>query len=332
MSGEIKVTPAHLRKLASNMERTAHELSETYQRINQQLFNLPFQVSGRDAVLNQSLYAGSKLAIVTDALKEHSDSLRKVADRFEKADQEEVSFGDWKIDSVDVLSPFGGGIDDWKDNPTGSAFTLLGTVTEGAAAYKLASLHQKGLRVTPYTSRQGKEMVRIQNRTLLKDKNGNNTIRRTKLPLDEVKQIDDIKRHVLSPKEFLKDSLKLKTNALGYAAVGWDVINDTKENIENKASTSKIAGDIIGDAAIGIGTTAVSAFAGAKAGALVGTAFGGPIGTVAGAAAGFVISVGASIVLDGIKFKKGDWNNDNKEDSLKDRIKSGIGSTLDKIF
>ncbi|MDM5156205.1 WXG100 family type VII secretion target [Bacillus sp. DX1.1] len=331
MSSEIKVTPAHLRKLASNIEHTAHELSETYQRINQQLLNLPFQVSGRDAVLNQSLYAGSKLATVTDGLKEHSDSLRKAADRFEKADQEEVSFGEGTID-FNLLAPFGGDIDDWKDNPMGSSFTLLGTLTEGAAAYKLASLHQKGLRATTYTNKQGKEMVRVQNRTLLKDKNGNNIIRRTKLPLNEAKQIDDIKRHLLSPKEFLKDSLKLKTNALGYAAVAWDVVNDTKENIENKASTSKIAGDIIGDAAIGVGTTAVSAFAGAKAGALIGTAFGGPIGTVAGAATGFVISVGASIVLDGIKFKKGDWNNDNKEDSLKDRIKSGIGSTLDKIF
>ncbi|PEY41489.1 type VII secretion protein [Bacillus cereus] len=331
MSSEIKVTPAHLRKLASNMERTAHEISETYQRINQQLLNLPFQVSGRDAVLNQSLYAGSKLAIVTDALKEHSDSLRNAADRFEQADQEEVSFGEGTID-FNLLAPFGGDIDDWKDNPTGSAFTLLGTVTEGAAAYKLASLHQNGLRVTPYTNKQGKEMVRVQNRTLLKDKNGNNLIRRTKLPLDEVKQIDDIKRHVLSPKEILKDSLKLKTNALGYAAVGWDVINDTKENIENKASTSKIAGDIIGDAAIGIGSTAVSAFAGAKAGAALGTIFGGPIGTVVGAGIGFGVSVGCSLLTDGIKFNKGDWNHDGKQDSVKDRIKSGIGTALDKIF
>ncbi|MED2013434.1 WXG100 family type VII secretion target [Bacillus wiedmannii] len=47
MSGEIKVTPDHLRKLASNIEQTAHELYETHQRINQKLFDLPFQVSGR---------------------------------------------------------------------------------------------------------------------------------------------------------------------------------------------------------------------------------------------------------------------------------------------
>lgn len=271
------------------------------------------------------------LATITTALKEHSDSLRKAADRFEKADQQEVSFGEEAID-INWFAPFGGDIGDWKDNPAGSAFTLLGTVTEGAAAYKLASLHNKGLRVTPYTDRKGKEMVRFQNRTVLKDKNGLNVIRRTKLPLAEVKQIDDVKRHVLSPKEFLKDSLKLKTNALGYAAVGWDVINDTKENIENKASKTKIAGDIIGDAAIGVGTTAVSAFAGAKLGAAVGTVFGGPIGTVAGACIGFGVSIGASIITDGIKFNKGDWNHDGKQDSIKDRVKSGIGATLDKIF
>ncbi|MES5893283.1 hypothetical protein QCI75_10185 [Bacillus cereus group sp. RP43] len=118
--------------------------------------------------------------------------------------------------------------------------------------------------------------------------------------------------------------MKLKTDALGYAAIGWDVINDTKENIENKASKTKIAGDIIGDAAIGVGTTAVSAFAGAKVGAAV--------GTVAGACFGFGVSIGASILTDGIKFNKGDWNHDGKQDSIKDRVKSGIGATLDKIF
>ncbi|MDM5234838.1 bacteriocin class II family protein [Bacillus cereus] len=194
--------------------------------------------------------------------------------------------------------------------------------------YKLASLHNKGLHVTPYTDKKGKEMVRFQNRTVLKDKNGLNVIRRTKLPLAEVKQIDDVKRYVLSRKEILKDSLKLKTNILGYAAVGWDVINDTKENIENKASKTKIAGDIIGDAAIGIGSTAASALTGAA----IGTVIGGPIGTVVGAGIGFGVSIGISWLTDGIKFNKGDWNHDGKQDSVKDRVKSGIGNVLDKIF
>nr|WP_242303108.1 hypothetical protein [Bacillus cereus group sp. BfR-BA-01495] len=103
--------------------------------------------------------------------------------------------------------------------------------------------------------------------------------------------------------------MKLKTNALGYAAVGWDVINDTKENIENKASKTKLAGDIIGDAAIG-----------------------GPIGTVVGAGIGFGVFIGISWLTDGIKFNKGDWNHDGKQDSVKDRVKSGIGNVLDKIF
>nr|WP_166504382.1 MULTISPECIES: hypothetical protein [Bacillus cereus group] len=38
-----------------------------------------------------------------------------------------------------------------------------------------------------------------------------------------------------------------------------------------------------------------------------------------------------NIETDGIKFNKGDWNHDGK-DSIKDRVKSGIGATLDKIF
>lgn len=83
---------------------------------------------------------------------------------------------------------------------------------------------------------------------------------------------------------------------------------------------------------MGVGTTTVSAFARAKAGALVGTFLGGPIGTVAGACIGFGVSIGASIVTDGIKFNKGDWNHDGKQDSIKDKVKTGIGAALDKIF
>ncbi|PFA56748.1 hypothetical protein CN931_09030 [Bacillus sp. AFS054943] len=75
---------------------------------------------------------------------------------------------------------------------------------------------------------------------------------------------------------------------------------------------------------MGIGSTAVSAFAGAQVGAAVGTVF--------GACFGFGVSIGASILTDGIKFNKGDWNHDGKQDSIKDRVKSGIGATLDKIF
>ncbi|MCM0004990.1 hypothetical protein PDK46_13955 [Bacillus cereus group sp. BcHK114] len=122
--------------------------------------------------------------------------------------------------------------------------------------------------------------------------------------------------------------MKLKTNALGYAAVGWDVINDTKENIGNKASKTKLAGDIIGDAAIGVGSTAASALTGAA----IGTVIGGPIGTVVGAGIGFGVFIGISWLTDGIKFNKGDWNHDGKQDSVKDRVKSGIGNVLDKIF
>ncbi|KFM98890.1 hypothetical protein D0U04_24960 [Bacillus clarus] len=63
-------------------------------------------------------------------------------------------------------------------------------------------------------------------------------------------------------------------------AVAWDVINDIKENIKNKASKTKIAGDII--------RTAVE----------------GSIGTGIGASTDFVTSVRASAVLDGMKLKK----------------------------
>ncbi|EJR02678.1 WXG100 family type VII secretion target [Bacillus cereus] len=328
MSTEIKVTPALLRDLASNIDRTAHELFEKHKRLSQQLMDLPFQVSGRDAVLNQALYAGSMLEVITNDLKDHSKSLRNIADRFEKTDQQEVSLGDWKIDSVDLLSPFGGGVDEWKENPMGAGLTAFGTFKDGQEAYKIAQRHNQGFRASPYTNNQGKPMVRFENRTLIKDKDGNNVIRRTKLPLGEAKKIDEVQRYLLKPGALLKESLSLKNNALGYISTGLDIFKDTKENLESNASSSKIAGDIVGDIAVGVGSTAASTWAGAA----VGTAIGGPIGTVIGAGVGFTASVVSSIITDGIKFDKGDWNNDGEKDSIKDRIKSGIGSALDKIF
>ncbi|MED1408244.1 MULTISPECIES: hypothetical protein [Bacillus] len=39
-----------------------------------------------------------------------------------------------------------------------------------------------------------------------------------------------------------------------------------------------------------------------------------------------------SMFTDGIEFNKGDWNHDGKQDSVKDRVKPGIGNVLDKIF
>ncbi|QWH10953.1 WXG100 family type VII secretion target [Bacillus mycoides] len=310
MSTEIKVTPALLRDLASNIDRTAHELFEKHKRLSQQLMDLPFQVSGRDAVLNQALYAGSMLEVTTNDLKDHSKSLRNIADRFEKTDQQEVSLGDWKIDSVDLLSPFGGGVDEWKENPMGAGLTAFGTFKDGQEAYKIAQRHNQGFRASPYTNNQGKPMVRFENRTLIKDKDGNNVIRRTKLPLGEAKKIDEVQRYLLKPGALLKESLSLKNNALGYISTGLDIFKDTKENLESNASSSKIAGDIVGDIAVGVGSTAASTWAGV----------------------GFTASVVSSIITDGIKFDKGDWHNDGEKDSIKDRIKSGIGSALDKIF
>ena len=78
-----------------------------------------------------------------------------------------------------------------------------------------------------------------------------------------------------------------------------------------------------------MGTVVASAAAGAKAGALIGTAVGGPIGTLAGAAIGFGVSVGASYVMDGIKFA--DFDGDGKKDTVTEGLKMGaekIGSTI----
>lgn len=76
---------------------------------------------------------------------------------------------------------------------------------------------------------------------------------------------------------------------LGWASVGIETVIDLVGNVQNGASTSKIAADVVTDVGVGAGGMAVSALGakgGATIGAAIGTAIGGPPGTIIGGIVG----------------------------------------------
>lgn len=112
-------------------------------------------------------------------------------------------------------------------------------------------------------------------------------------------------------------------NKLTPISIGIDVFNDTKTNIEEGATNSKIAGDILGSIAVGVGTTAVAA--GLTIAVLPAAA-----GVVSVAVAGFAASVGMNILTEGVKFNT-DKNKDGEKDSIKDVVKFGFGEAVGTV-
>jgi hypothetical protein len=104
-------------------------------------------------------------------------------------------------------------------------------------------------------------------------------------------------------------------NKLGWVSVAIDSYTDTSENLQNNASTDKIAGDIIGNIVVGGGTTAVAAAF--TVGLLPLSA---PVLAVAAAGAGF--SVLLTYVAEGITWDV-DLDGDGEDDTIKDMVKTG---------
>ncbi|MEH6947113.1 LXG domain-containing protein [Bacillus sp. JJ634] len=112
-------------------------------------------------------------------------------------------------------------------------------------------------------------------------------------------------------------------SSLTAASIGLDVFSDTKSNVEEGASKTKITGDILGDIAVGVGTTAAAAGL---------TIFVLPVAApvAAVAAAGFVASVGLTYFTEGVKWNT-DTNKDGEDDSIKDMVKYGFWKSIGTV-
>lgn len=220
-----------------------------------------------------------------------------------------------------ALAPFGGSADQWTSNPLGSAGVLFGTATASGTMYKYWDMYRKGFGVWLEKDKRGNMRANVTNGMLA-------NIRKKSYAEYNWRSHPRIPKYVL-PGAAVKDSLSWKGGKLGYAGIAMQTVGNLVTNIKGDESGAKIAGDAVVDVGVGVGTVVASAAVGAKAGALIGTAVGGPIGTLAGAAIGFGVSVGASYVMDGIKFA--DFDGDGQTDTVTEGLKMGaekIGSTI----
>jgi hypothetical protein len=109
---------------------------------------------------------------------------------------------------------------------------------------------------------------------------------------------------------------------LGWISVGIDVVSDTKQNLAAGASNSKMAGDILGNVAVGAGALVV--------GGLTVAALPAAAGAMTIAAIGLGVSVGVTYVTEGIKWNI-DLDKDGEDDSIKDVVKTGFGKAIDSV-
>ncbi|MFX3625544.1 MAG: hypothetical protein ACE3JP_16300 [Ectobacillus sp.] len=350
--GRILVYPSKLEQASQMIRDTENNFRQLTEKLTRAIEQASWE-SAQKAQLEQSLREWQRISrALVEMLGEQARFLSRKAKEFRHVDEttaNSIMFGAVvasvmpalaysKLQNVkgakisnpkmtfDFFAPLGGGMDKWKENPAGSILAAAGTIKDGTESAQLVKRHRAGFRVNPYVNNQGEDMVRFTKRTLLKDGDGHNLIRKTKLPLEEALQVDEVRRYLESPGTLAADSLKFKNNALGYIGAGLELAEDSYDNWKDDAPASKFIADAAVDVGVGVGTTAGSTYVGAA----VGTAIGGPLGTAIGGAIGFGVSVGASYIFDGIEFED-DKNGDGEADSVKDRLKLFMADKLKYI-
>ncbi|KZZ84135.1 T7SS effector LXG polymorphic toxin [Bacillus sp. SJS] len=219
--------------------------------------------------------------------------------------QEKISEKDWT--ALEVMDT---GILFDATAPVSSAGSAFGVISEGIALGSTAWSVKKGFEIT---SKNNTYYIRGGTAIGLK------TDELRKLPKNYVESqakignLTNVAEQV-RPATAIKQALKSK---LGWFGIGVSTVENINKNVQANESNAKITGDAIVDVGVG----AVTLAAGATSVALV-TALGAPV--LGAAAIGFGISVGASYLLDGVKFGK-------EETSISDGIKSGVEKGIKTI-
>jgi len=350
---KIRVVPELLNQQGAAVSGIAREVQQLQERMQQRIQSMAWETKHRAQVEQRLSQCRAACQAVVSRLEQNGSQLVKKAGDFSQTDQtlgNQLAFGKQAVAHVsphlllqtsltqggsnknappvtaagvefNALAPFGGGADQWSSNPIASAGVLFGTATASGTMYKYWDMYRKGFGVWLERDRRGNLRANVTNGMLA-------NIRKKSYAEYNWRNHPRIPKYVLASAA-VKDSLSWKGGKLGYAGIAMQTVGNLATNIRENKSGAKIAGDAAVDIGVGVGTVVASAAAGAKAGALIGTAVGGPIGTLAGAAIGFGVSVGASYVMDGIKFA--DFDGDGKKDTVTEGLKMGaekIGSTI----
>ncbi len=358
--GRILVYPQLLEQLGRAVNEASMKMEQLNERLNRSVRHIPWESADKARIEQRLIELNQLSEAIVSRLESNSQYLSKKAKEFADTDHDLAqSIGMSKMGvaagslgalasyyalnsqlskmngkqavvskpkiTVDSMVPFGVSPDKWKENPVGSGPTAAGIVKDGLDAKKSRGLYGNGFYANQYTNKQGKEMVRVKNRTLLKEGQGRNVVRKTKISLEEARTIPEVNRVISPASSLMKDSLKLKNNAWGYVSTGLDIYKDTVKNIKDDAGVNKIIGNEAGDVVVGAGTSAGSTYVGTAIDMMVG----GPVGAAIGVDVGFALSVGGNCIFEGIEFRDADWDGNKEFDTVKDRIKVFLGNPID---
>ncbi|ANA81717.1 hypothetical protein PVOR_11544 [Paenibacillus vortex V453] len=350
---KIRVVPEMLNQQGAAVSDIAREVQQLQERMQQRIQSMSWETRHRAQVEQRLAQCRAACQSVVSRLEQNRGQLVKKASDFSQTDQSlgnSLTFGKQSVAQIsphlllqtslaqngskksdppvtaagvefNALAPFGGTADQWSSNPLAATGVLFGTVTASGTMYKYWDMYRNGFGVWLEKDRRGNMRANVTNGMMA-------NIRKKTYAEYNWRNHPRIPKYVL-PGAAVKDSLSWKGGKLGYAGIAMQTVGNLVTNINENKSGAKIAGDAAVDVGVGLGTVVASAAAGAKAGALIGTAVGGPIGTLAGAAIGFGVSVGASYVMDGIKFA--DFDGNGEKDTLTEGLKIGVeklGSTI----
>ncbi|UOY91225.1 hypothetical protein MUG87_11730 [Ectobacillus sp. JY-23] len=301
----IVVTEQYLMSLSNELKAAMDHLKQVDSKVQRSLHAIPWESQNRGEILSMYGSYQQKLRIANEQLTALSKFVDTTKENFIKADQ---SFLGMK--GFNGMAPIDG---------LGNTF---GTVT-GA----LAVAHV-GYKVTKDGYKVVKQLDRHRPRILVREDHQSAAHqKRMKGREHKIYYVDQINKQLangtadaktrevaamIKPGSAVKMALKDK---LGWASVAIDTYNDTSDNIKSGASGDKIAGDIMGNVAVGAATTVGAA-------ALTVAILPAAVPALGIAAAGFAVSVGATYIAEGIKWDV-DTNGDGEDDTIKDMVKTG---------
>ena len=304
----IVMKSSYLDALVRQLEQVSQQLQQVDSSLQSALTGSAWQSSNREVIIGMYQSHQRNFQSAAESMHQLSTFVRTTREQFE---QEDLSGGTLGITGFNPLAPL--------DGPGNMTGMVMGAAAVASLGYRV---HNGYMVKQQLDRRNPRILVRdsynsVRNNPIVNGRPRNykiyylNSIEKaiqngTASP--KIKEIYSMADPLYGAKTALKDKL-------GWASVGIDVFTDTKENLDNDASSDKIAGDVIGNVIVGGATTV---------GATLLTAAIMPAAApvIAVGAVGFGVSVGLTYLAEGIKMDM-DLDKDGQDDSLKDVVKHG---------
>ncbi|MCM3784812.1 hypothetical protein M3231_17740 [Neobacillus mesonae] len=305
---QIVMKAAYLNALVQQLEQVTQQLQQVDAALQNGLNGAAWQSGNREAIIGMYQAHQRNFQTAAQNMQELSTFVNTTRVRFEEEDQSGGALG---ITGFNPMAPVDG------------LGNIVGTTMGALAVARLGYRVHNGYMVKQQLDRRSPRiLVRDSHASVRDNPKVNGRPRNYKIyylrdmeakiangtASPKIKDIYSMADPLYGAKTALKDKL-------GWASVGIDVFTDTKENLDNNASTDKVAGDIIGNVVVGGATTV---------GATLLTAAIMPAAApvLAVGAVGFGVSVGLTYLAEGIKMDM-DLDKDGEDDSLKDVVKHG---------